>query len=212
MIPQCSNLRDHMVTDVASSDEEIIEGYRSNLEGLVECLRCLQVKWQEYEDILGISAERFRYRYQLLEVEVDHDLINIDKEQLLHLSSLEFTWSEIASLMGVSRMTIYRLEHYSSVHVCLSSYRNYICAARPLCKKYLFCRRLVEFALLDDSTSMITDAELSSIIDDMHSESPTLGVTLITGRLRNMGYRVSRERIRNALRASDPLSSALRFE
>ena len=52
---------------------------------------------------------------------------------------------------------------------------------------------------------MITDAELGSIIDDMRSESPTLGVTLIIGRLRNMGYRVSRERIRNALRASDPL-------
>ena len=64
-IATCSNLRDHMVTGVASSDEEIIEGYRSNLEGLVECLRCLQVKWLEYEDIISIRAERFRYRYQV---------------------------------------------------------------------------------------------------------------------------------------------------
>ena len=31
------------------------------------------------------------------------------------------------------------------------------------------------------------------------------------GRLRNMGYRVSRERVRNAVREIDPLSSALRW-
>ena len=65
--------------------------------------------------------------------------------------------------------------------------------------------------MLDDSTSTITDAELSATVHAIRSESPTLGVTLVTGRLRNMGYRVSRERIRSALRASDPLSSALRW-
>ena len=32
----------------------------------------------------------------------------ISEDQLLYLSSLSFTWTEIASLLGVSRMTIYR--------------------------------------------------------------------------------------------------------
>lgn len=62
--------------------------------------------------------------------------------------------------------------------------------------------------MLDDSTSKITDA---AVIDEIRSESPTLGITLVTGRLRSMGYQVSRERIRCALRASDPLSSAPRW-
>lgn len=65
--------------------------------------------------------------------------------------------------------------------------------------------------MLDDSTSTITDAELSAMIGEIRSESPTLGITLVTGRLRNMGYRVSRERIRCAMRSSDPLGSALRW-
>lgn len=73
---------------------------------------------------------------------------------------------------------------------------------------FIICRRRAEFEMLDDSTSKITDAAL---IDEIHSESPTLGITLVTGRLRSMGYQVSRERIRCALRASDPLSSALRW-
>lgn len=174
-----------MVTGSASGDEDIIEEYMSNLECLVECLRWMQDRWLGYEDV-SVMAERFRYRYQV-ESTVrgrGRPQFNITKKQLLHLSSLNFTWSEIASLLGVSRMTIY-----------IS----------------FICRRRAEFEMLDDSTSTITDAELSTKIDDIRSESPTLGITLVTGRLRNMGYKVSRDRIRYAVRASDPLSSALRW-
>ena len=65
--------------------------------------------------------------------------------------------------------------------------------------------------MLDDSANMITDAELSAVIHDLRSESPTLGVTLVIGKLRSMGYKVSRERVRTTLRRADPLSSALRW-
>ena len=65
--------------------------------------------------------------------------------------------------------------------------------------------------MLDDTSNMITDAELNAIIHDIRLESPTLGVTLVIGRLRSMGYKVSRERVRSALRRADPLSSALRL-
>ena len=201
-IDTCSSLRDHMVTGGASGDEDIIEEYRSNLECLVECLRWVQGKWLEYEDIVSIGAERFRFRYEVERTVRGRGRpqFNISKEQLLHLSSLNFTWSEIASLLGVSRMTIYRfVQKIGFVH-----YQYYMYTLNV-------CRRRAEFEMLDDSTSTITDAELSAIIDEIHSESPTLGITLVTGRLRSMGYQVSRERIRCALRASDPLSSALRW-
>ena len=65
--------------------------------------------------------------------------------------------------------------------------------------------------MLDDTSSMITDAELSAVIHELRSESPTLGVTLVIGRLRSMGYKVTRERVRIMLRRADPLSSALRW-
>ena len=39
-IGTCSNLHDHMVTSVASGDEEVIEDYRSN----IQCFRCVQGK------------------------------------------------------------------------------------------------------------------------------------------------------------------------
>ena len=65
--------------------------------------------------------------------------------------------------------------------------------------------------MLDDTANMITDAELSAVIHDLRSESPALGVTLVIGRLRSMGYKVSRERFRSTLRRADPLSSALRW-
>ena len=64
-IDTCSNLHDHVVTSVASGDEEVIEDYRSNIHGLIECLRCVQGKWLEYEDIISSRADGFRCRYKV---------------------------------------------------------------------------------------------------------------------------------------------------
>ena len=33
----------------------------------------------------------------------------ISKDQVVYLASLSFTWTEIAALLGVSRMTLFRL-------------------------------------------------------------------------------------------------------
>ena len=65
----------------------------------------------EYEDIVSIAAQRFFFQYRVGAIVQGRGRPRFDiaKEQLLHLSSLNFTWSEIASQLGVSRMTIYRL-------------------------------------------------------------------------------------------------------
>ena len=109
-IDTCTNLCDHMVSAGSSGDEAVVEEYRANIEGLVECLRCVHNKWLEYEGIVSVRAERFAYRYQVGTTVQGRGRprFDITKEQLLHLSSLDFTWSEIASLLGVSRMTVYR--------------------------------------------------------------------------------------------------------
>ena len=104
---------------------------------------------------------------------------SISKEQLEYLSSLSFTWPQIAQILGVSRMTIYR--------------------------------RRRQYGLLIDPSSSISDSELQSFITTLCQELPEIGETIAWGQLRAAGIRVSRERLRNALRRSDPLTSALRW-
>ena len=92
-------------------DEVIIVEYKTNIDSLVECLRHVHDKWLEYEDIISIAAQRFSFQYRVGAIVQGRGRPRFDiaKEQLLLLSSLNFTWSEIASLLGFSRMTIYRL-------------------------------------------------------------------------------------------------------
>ncbi len=69
----------------------------------------------------------------------------------------------------------------------------------------------MEFGILDDRGNMLSDIELNSLVKEMHSESPAMGVTMVIGKLRMKGYRASRERVRCALRSADPLTVALRW-
>ena len=107
-ISACTNLRDHMTSAVQPGDEVIVEGYLTNIDSLIECVRVLHGKWLEYQDIVSLRAERSLYRYEVSTTAHGRGRPSF-KEQLLHLSSLSFSWSEIASLLGVSRMTVYRL-------------------------------------------------------------------------------------------------------
>ena len=72
--------------------------------------------------------------------------------------------------------------------------------------------RRSDFEMLSDPASTLTDEELTQLVIRIHSESPTLGTSLIARRIRALGYKVTRERIRNTLREIiDPLSTALRW-
>lgn len=92
--------------------------------------------------------------------------------------SLSLSWTQIAQVLNVSRMTIYR--------------------------------RRVELDLLVDPSQIVNNQELESIIRTLRHENPELGESVAWGHLRAAGIQVTRERVRNALRQSDPLSSALR--
>ena len=74
-----------------------------------------------------------------------------------------------------------------------------------------FCRRRADFGMLDDPSTDLSDEDLLDFVSDMRSTTHTVGESLVTGSLRSRGYRVSRERVHQALRSSDPLSSALRW-
>lgn len=69
---------------------------------------------------------------------------------------------------------------------------------------YSYNRRRAEFGMLNEPHATIDDAEIAS-------ESPTLGESIVIGRLRASGYRVSRDRLRRIMRDLDPLSVVLRW-
>ena len=73
-------------------------------------------------------------------------------------------------------------------------------------------RRRAEFGMLNSTTSnTMSDEELRSSVREMHSSQPDLGETIIWGRLRAMGFHISRERLQRAIRVTDPLHTALRW-
>ncbi len=57
----------------------------------------------------------------------------------------------------------------------------------------------------------MTNSQLNDFIHQLRRELPSLGQTIIWGRLRSQGFRVTRARVRAAIRASDPLQNALRW-
>ena len=91
----------------------------------------------------------------------------ISKEQLQYLHSLSFSWTAIADMLMVSRMTVYQ--------------------------------RRVEFGLLVEPQSSISDQELIRIVQQLSVQHPQVGQSFIYGRLRSLGYRVTRERVHRSI-------------
>ena len=75
----------------------------------------------------------------------------------------------------------------------------------------LFYRRRVEFRMLNEPSQSISSDDLTSLVSEIRSTTPYVGESLVSGRLRSLGYQVSRDRVHQALRSTDPLGSALRW-
>ena len=65
--------------------------------------------------------------------------------------------------------------------------------------------------MMNDTSASLSDADLLTLVRDICSQSPTVGVTMVCGQIRARGYKVTRESVRHALRTIDPLSAALRW-
>ena len=103
----------------------------------------------------------------------------ISEDQLIYLRSLNFSWSQIAEVLGVSRMIIYR--------------------------------RRMDLGIVDtQDTSQLTDAELQSLLQQLRRTMANMGETLVIGHLRSLGHVVTRQRVCNAIHATDPLNTTFR--
>ena len=78
------------------------------LDILIECCRQIEHEWDCYIDRLEGSRDSCYQVTTELTGQRGRPRFNIQREQLLYLSSLGFTWTNIAALLGVSRMTLYR--------------------------------------------------------------------------------------------------------
>lgn len=72
-------------------------------------------------------------------------------------------------------------------------------------------RRRREFGLTETLSESVSDDELEGIIRRIKRNFPSLGQTMVWGRVRSMGYHVTRERIREVIRTVDPINTALRW-
>ena len=69
----------------------------------------------------------------------------------------------------------------------------------------------MEYGLTSDPNAEVSDQELLSIIRSIRQDTVYSGVSMMWGSLRARGVKVTRERVRQALRSIDPISVALRW-
>ena len=72
-------------------------------------------------------------------------------------------------------------------------------------------RRRLEYGLINDPSTDISDVELISEMKAIRQNTPYCGVSMMYGSLRARGVKVTRERVRTSLRSIDPIGSALRW-
>ena len=112
-VTSCIELKDR----IESRYEADLQDYCVTLNQLIESLRRLFYKWVEYEDLvqslpprsLSYQAPVSLVRRRFSGIGPGRLTFDISKDQLVYLSSLVFTWKDIAAIFNVSRMTIYRL-------------------------------------------------------------------------------------------------------
>ena len=162
-----------------SEMEEMI----GTLFDLVQELHHILSRWRDIE--LGIDPS---YPYKGLKAEKDYDgrrgrpKYIIKVEQLLFLRDLRFSWTQIASLYGISHRTLYNIRSKSEVT-----------------------------ALTFNRFSHISDADLQEVITDIKTTMPEAGQAMIKGVLQGRGIYVSMARIQECISVVDPVNTALRW-
>lgn len=98
--------------ELALIDEQnrhIAVRYIQDMEDLLQCLRPLSQEWQKFLDFKERYVDAVAYRSFLENTsQRRRPRFIVSCEQLLYLRSLSFTWTEIVSFLGVSRMAIFR--------------------------------------------------------------------------------------------------------
>lgn len=103
---------DEPENELLPEEQEIISRYKRMITDLMSFISSLLSYWDVYLDEVQRNVSPFQYRAGTSQSSNPNNpgrpTFDVEKSQLEYLRSLNFTWTEIASLLGVSRMTIYR--------------------------------------------------------------------------------------------------------
>ena len=177
-------LRENLGETAVSDVNGTLVRYKSDVEQLLSICRSLSVEWEQKVQEIEVTSDRHVYSYRA-PVQVSsrrsrgRPRFSVSKEQLLYLSSLSFSWTDISHMLGISRMTVYR--------------------------------RRIEYGLSRDTSNNLSDEQLHTILREIKAGKPDLGEVIVMGQIHGLGYRVTRDRLRQALRRIDPLHTALRW-
>ena len=90
-----------------TSEETFFWPTMQRLRQLKEAIVLLQSIWHEYQNSIGEHSAKYSVAVEHTQ-QKGRPRFSITREQLEYLHFLSFTWDTIASMLGVSRMTIYR--------------------------------------------------------------------------------------------------------
>lgn len=103
-IGTCISIQEYMNS---SEEQNQLQEYSSSISELVRDLQTMQRKWEQYLNHLEGPAHTL-HPDVLLRGRPGRPRFIVDQSQIEYLASLSFKWSEIACILGISRMTLYR--------------------------------------------------------------------------------------------------------
>ena len=153
-------------------------------DNLIEQIVAIATYMKDLLDVLVLyTLPYLRNRKESLDVSVgDQSVVLVEPNQILYLRELNFTWSSIGQIFGVSRSSLYRL------------------------RKEFGLLNLPKY-----SESCICDEDLWDAVALIKREMPDIGEKMLNGALQSRNIIVPRRRVREALHKVDPINTALRW-
>ena len=90
-----------------STEQEQLQECTASLSELLKCLYVMLRKWEEYKTSMD-GDYQLQCPSRVFSGGRGRPSFNVSKDQIEYLSSLSFKWTEIAAIIGISRMTLYR--------------------------------------------------------------------------------------------------------
>ena len=171
------------IQDTIDHDSTIASTLNSSLLYTIRDLGCCL---QQIKTVLSSSLPNDQYSVTVTAVPTGQrgqPKVSLSIDYVIGLRELGFSWTKVASILGISRRTLYshRLE------MGLTGDGD-------------------PFAM-----SEITDHDLDQRVQDIKSQMPYIGIRMVHGTLRSRGVRVPQYRVRDCLHRIDPINTALRW-